>query len=266
MHLEAAIVMKTITPLAKHHGHNGLLLALAVIAAGAVLVIEPPQRRPLAPHIVRPAATQIAPAKVLPSKLAVDAVVGYDQSVTAQVGTGARGFGIEDARTGRTVKRGAALATLVSPDVALAQRELVEVAKNFTTQEALDAVRRKLLRMGVPPDALARTEKTGIVDGKLPLWAWIGGTVVDSKLVRGLYVEAGTQLVTITDPTRRWVLAEVDETDRISVGMAARLVVDGKPIVATVAAVYRRRYVRFDLAKPLPIDTPVRVEIDFTRS
>jgi multidrug resistance efflux pump len=164
------------------------------------------------------------------------------------------------------VKRGTALATLASPDVALAQRELVDAAKNFTTQEALDAVRRKLLRMGVPPVALARTEKTGIVDGKLPLWAWIGGTVVDSKLVRGLYVEAGTELVTITDPTRRWVLAEVDDTDRISVGMAARLVIDGKPIAATVAAVYRHRYVRFDVAKPLPIDTPVRVEIDFSQS
>jgi hypothetical protein len=266
MHLEAPIVMKTITPLAKQHGHTSVLLALTVLAAGAVLVIEPPQRRPLAQHIVLRPATPVAPAKVLSSKLAVDGVVGYDQSVTAQVGAGARGFVIEVARTGRTVKRGAALATLVSPEVELAQRELVDAVNHFTTQEALDAVRRKLLRLGVPPDALARTERTGVVDGKLPLWAWIGGTVVDSKLVRGLYVEAGAQLVTITDPTRRWVLAEVDDTDRISVGMAARLVVDGKPIAATVAAVYRRRYVRFDLAKPLPIDTPVRVEIDFTRS
>lgn len=261
--------MKTITPLAKHHGQHGPLIALAVIAAATALVVEMPEKRQLAPHVVaRPAATQPAPTEALPAKLVVDAVVGYDQSVTAHVGVAVRGFIVEVPRTGRTVKRGAALAMLVSPDVALAQRELVETLKNFTTQDVLDTVRRKLLRMGVPPDALARTEKTGIVDGMLPLWAWIGGTIVETKLVRGLYVEGDTQLVTITDPTRRWVLAEVDadDADRITIGMAARLVIDGKPIVSTVAAIYRHRYVRFDIAKPLPIDTPVRVEIDFTQS
>jgi multidrug resistance efflux pump len=263
-----------ITPLKKHSGQHGPLIALAVIAGACVFFIQSPHKKPLAPMREKPVAvkTMPAPPPVEKTRLVADATVGYAEDATAHVMPPVGGFVVAVPRTGRTVKRGAPLATIVSADVLLAERELIAQVQHFTTQEPLNNARLKLQRMGMPKEWIARVEQTGQPQGKLPLWAWVGGSVVVNQLAPGLYVEAMTELVTITDPTRRWVLVELDESDRarLTVGMTARLYIDGReaPVSATIGRI-TQRYIRFEFANPkgaIAPGTPVRVELDFTAS
>jgi hypothetical protein len=270
--------MQAITPLHKHHGQHGPLIALAVIIGASILVVGPSSQRALDGNVTKrariavPGPPRAAEVTSVAEKLVVTAVVGYAEEVTAHVRTPVPGFIVSVPRTGHVVKRGAPLATLYSPDVLHAERELIAQVKDFTTQDLLNDARRKLQRMGMPPAWIARVEKTGVPQGTLPVWAWTSGTVVANQLLPGLYVESMTELVTITDPKRRWVLVEVDDADRarLTVGMAARLYIDGRatPVPATIGRV-SRRYVRFEFTNPKPSiapETPVRVELDFMRT
>jgi multidrug resistance efflux pump len=266
--------MQTITPLPKRRGHGGLI-AFAAIVAAAFPFLDSPNEKAIVGHLTKPPPIAVAaapPVRVEKTQLVINAVVGYAEEVTAHVRTPVRGFVIAVPRTGRTVKRGTPLATIYSPDAVLAERALIVQVQHFTTQDLLNDARVALQRMGMPKEWISRVEKTGVPQGKLPVWAWVDGTVVANQLVPGRYVEAMTELVTITDPARRWVLAEVDEEDRarLTVGMTARLYIDGrdKPIPATIGKI-SRRYVRFELANPKPSvkpETPVRIELDFARS
>jgi len=264
----------SITPLKKHSGQHGPLIALAVIAGAAALVIKTPTHKALGTLRARPVVVEVKPVEppVVKTQLVVEATVGYAEDATAHVMAPVGGFVIAAPRIGRTVKRGTPLATIYSADVVVAERELIAQVQHFTTQEPLNAARLKLMRMGVPKEWIARVEQTGVPQGKLPLWAWVDGTVVTNQLVPGLFAEAMTELVTITDPTRRWILVELDESDRarLAVGMSARVYIDGrdKPVPATIGRI-SPRYVRFEFANPkaaIKAGTPVRVELDFTSS
>jgi membrane fusion protein, copper/silver efflux system len=284
------MIAPTITPLHKHRGQNGVIVALAVLVAAVVVVMttqpkpapqvaDPPPRKL---SVVAPAAATIAPT-VAPSPpmtvartpasatITAPAVVTLDEYKTARVMAPVAGWLDKvQARQGRRVRAGETLATMYSVEVYLAELDLVAQVQQFTTQEQLDIARRRLLRWAMRPDAVRRIELTGVATKTLPLIAPKDGIIVETTALQGLYLTPG-QLFTLTDPKHVWVIASFAEGDaaRIDVGTPAHVKVDGiaKPFPTKVAYIYRGvedgvRRVRFELAAKLAPGTPATITID----
>ncbi|MFI5298680.1 MAG: efflux RND transporter periplasmic adaptor subunit, partial [Polyangiales bacterium] len=93
--------------------------------------------------------------------------------------------------------------------------------------EMVGAARKRLELMGVPADEIAAIEATGKVPKTVGIRATSSGYVVQKAAVAGMYAQAGTELFTIADLSRVWVIADVYETDlaRIAVGQQAHVTV-----------------------------------------
>jgi cobalt-zinc-cadmium efflux system membrane fusion protein len=91
-----------------------------------------------------------------------------------------------------------------------------------TAEAALGAARDKLAILGKSPAEIARLENAGEVAGihaETTLHAPIGGLVAERDVAAGQYVGAGGDkpVMTITDPARVWLIAQVAESDAAAV-------------------------------------------------
>ncbi|HSD91205.1 MAG TPA: efflux RND transporter periplasmic adaptor subunit [Kofleriaceae bacterium] len=284
-----------VTPLRKHHGHNGGLVALGMLAVTSAVVWTtqphgPPGARPAekakpAMVVATPAPAALAASVPKPAPLTSfdlrsgikTVVVGegecrrivtatgqssYDEKRTNHVATPVSGW-LEKTRPrslARRVRSGETLGIIYSAEVYLATTSLVEQVKNFRSQELLDAERMRLYRWGMLRQQIARIEQTRRPESALPLIARVPGIVVAEEGSHKQFVEAGSmELFTITEPSYAWVYVDLLAADaaRVSVGMPARLTVEGikQPVTANIAYVYRRvedgkRAVRFDVFSP----------------
>ncbi len=272
-----------ITPLKKHRGQNGVVIALVVLVASiAVVWATHPKPKPPAETsaVVKPRAAIEPPAssavvpldpsaepKTVAPTRGIAGEVTYDERVTWHTYAPVSGWLEKIAiKPGKKVRGGETLGSLYSVEVYTAEMDLVTEVKAFRSQEALDIARRKLARWAMPRPLIDKIEKTGEVSASLPFVSYRPGTVVLKPALAGMYVESGTELFTVTDPSRAWVLADVTDP-RVEVGTAAKLTFAGiaKPITAKVAHIYKTydegtRKARFDLQVPVKPGTAVTVE------
>lgn len=275
------MITPTITPLKKHRGQNGVVAALFVLVAAAVVVWTTQPKPPATPVDVAPkklaAATPPAASTVEPQKtvapepvpgplskhITANGVVTFDEHRTAHVIAPVNGWldKVNVKTVGRKVRAGEVLATMYSVDVYMAELDLVAQVQQFTTQDLLSNARRRLQRWSMPTAMLQRVEKTGIATPALPLIAPRNGIVVENRAIQGLFTEP-TEMFTITEPAYVWVIADFAEADaaRIEVGTPAKLKIEGlaKPVMAKVAYIYRRvddgmRKARFELETPTKV-------------
>ena len=128
--------------------------------------------------------------------------------------------------TGIVVKRGDHLAEIYSPELLVAQTELIEAHRGVTTQtenatpaavelarETLAAAREKLRLWGLTPEQIADIEKRGTPSDHLDIFAPSGGVVVEKLATAGDYVQTGTPLYRIGDISRLWANLEAYESD-----------------------------------------------------
>lgn len=275
-----------VTPLKKHHGQHGGLLALGLLAAASVVVWSTHPREPAPPaqsdpgeHRADPAAAVVQPALAIRgepieaerasvtaqaprSHATVTGVLALDERRTTRLHAPVHGWlqKTRESSLGRRVRQGETLAVIYSAEVYLATAELVDQVKTFRGQELLDAKRERLLRWGMPRAMLVQIERTQRPQAMLPLVARGPGIVIAEQGARGQLVEpSGFELFTITDPAFGWVYVDVDQADasRVRVGSKVTLKVDGtaRRLPATVAYVYRRvedgmRKIRLDVYSP----------------
>jgi RND family efflux transporter MFP subunit len=148
--------------------------------------------------------------------------------------------------TGREVNRGAPILEIYSPDLLATQEEYLrarEAAKRFREsslpevrdggEELVRAARRRLELADVPASFLARLERTGKPRRAVPVPAPASGVVTAKQVFAGQQVEPGTELLTITDLSHVWVLADLAEHEagRIRVGDTAELALAQDPSV-----------------------------------
>jgi len=140
--------------------------------------------------------------------------------------------------TGQLVTAGTPLLVLYSPMLVTAQEELLlakklsaDVAEGSddarrSAQELLTSARRRLAYWDIPASDIARIERTGEVERALPLYAPIGGFVVEKNVLQGQRIMAGEALYKIADLSTVWVEGEVFEQDLSSVRLGVRAVAE----------------------------------------
>ncbi|MCU0625027.1 MAG: efflux RND transporter periplasmic adaptor subunit [Gemmatimonadaceae bacterium] len=127
--------------------------------------------------------------------------------------------------TGRAIRRGEPLLRLYSPALVTAQEELllarrlvrdVEAGTADTRAGADDLVagaRRRLAYWDVPPEEIARIERTGEVQRTVTLRSPASGVITEKRVTAGQRVMAGEPLLRVADLSTVWVEGEVYEQD-----------------------------------------------------
>lgn len=123
--------------------------------------------------------------------------------------------------TGMQVKEGDHLVDIYSPDLLVAQSELLrsleanEKARGERSfaESNLEAVRTKLRLLGILPEQLAQIERTRKTSMDLTIYAPIGGTVIEKNVRAGQYVNAGDMLYRIADLDPIWLYLDIYEYD-----------------------------------------------------
>ena len=116
--------------------------------------------------------------------------------------------------TGQNVQKGEKLATIYSPELIAAQRELLEAMTYKETRPALyNAAIGKLRLWNLTDAQINSIEKNGEPLLYFDVLSPISGTVTMRHVAIGDYVKEGTALFKVVDLTRVWALFDAYETD-----------------------------------------------------
>lgn len=127
--------------------------------------------------------------------------------------------------TGTKVRKGQVVASLYSPEVYTAMRDLL-VAKDQARKLAkglhgsadlattvLDSARERLRLLGVSNARIKQIERSGSAPKHVRITSAYSGTVLDRKVEEGDYVSTGTALYHVVDLSRVWVQIDAYESD-----------------------------------------------------
>ncbi|MCK5135269.1 MAG: efflux RND transporter periplasmic adaptor subunit [Bacteroidales bacterium] len=116
--------------------------------------------------------------------------------------------------TGQNVRKGEKLATLYSPDLITAQRELLEAISFKESRPSLYmAAKAKLKLWDLTDDQIAAIENTGEPQHYFDVLSPISGTVMVRHVALGDYIKEGSALFQVTDLTKVWVMFDAYESD-----------------------------------------------------
>lgn len=128
--------------------------------------------------------------------------------------------------TGLAVKEGDRLVLIYSPELLRAQEELLEAKGRVeTTPEqrsdflrnsdlrALESAREKLRLYGLDEAQIRDIETRGSADDQVLIRSPQSGIVIEKSVNEGQYVQTGTQIYTVADLDRVWVMLDAYESD-----------------------------------------------------
>lgn len=115
--------------------------------------------------------------------------------------------------TGITVEKGQHLATIYSPDLLTAQRELISAYKSDPHSSFTMAAKEKLRLWDLLPSQIDAILTSGEANDYFELKAPIGGIVVEKQVKEGEYVKLGQSLVKIVDFSELWLTLDAYESD-----------------------------------------------------
>lgn len=134
--------------------------------------------------------------------------------------------------TGEQVKAGQRLATIYSPELLTAQRELLEAAKSKGTFPQLyNAAKEKLKLWKLTDSQIAEIEQSGTVREQFDILADQSGVVTQRNIAVGDYVSTGSVLFNVVNLNKLWVLLDAYESDLplLSTGNEISFSVAGMP-------------------------------------
>ena len=116
--------------------------------------------------------------------------------------------------TGEQVKKGQKIATIYSPELVTAQKELIEALSLKDKYPSLvEAAREKLRNWKLSDEQISNIEKSGSVTTTFDIFANTSGIVVDRKVNEGDYISKGAVLFDVTDLSRVWGVFDAYESD-----------------------------------------------------
>jgi membrane fusion protein, copper/silver efflux system len=210
------------------------------IAAGPGVEIDP--------VLVQNMGVRLARAEVGPLEMSVRAFGSLrsaeplQNDVTLKLG----GFveGLQADTVGMEIRAGDPLFELYSPEILVAQEELLAShraldrlaagggdAARAEAGELLEAARRKLLLWDLDEEEIRRIESLPRGDGRATFRSRAGGVLVEKEIVRGSAVAAGMRVLRIADFSTLWLDAQVYEVQipRLRTGLKARARIEAFP-------------------------------------
>lgn len=139
--------------------------------------------------------------------------IGYDETTLTGVSARVNGY-VERLfvdYTGVPVRAGDHLVEIYSPDLVVAQQELLIAAKSPGGGPLLESSRQKLRWLGISAAQVDEILRSGKVQERMTVYSPSAGTVVEKPVVAQAYVEPGTVLFRLADLTRVWAFVEVYE-------------------------------------------------------
>lgn len=140
--------------------------------------------------------------------------VGYDEHLTSHVHTRVDGWieVLNVRAVGDTVRKGDVLFELFSPEFGVASFDFLRSLENGTGL-SLAAARNKLRSHGATERQIAEIEASGEVARRIAVEAPRDGIVVALQAADGMFLQPGTQAVSITDLSQVWLIVDVFERD-----------------------------------------------------
>ncbi|MBU2607003.1 MAG: efflux RND transporter periplasmic adaptor subunit, partial [Alphaproteobacteria bacterium] len=125
---------------------------------------------------------------------------------------------------GDTVRPGALLYRVYSPDLIAAQKDML-ASLTIGNATRIAAVGQRLRSLGMQSAVIARLTETRTVIERVPVYAESGGTVAQLQVREGDYIKPGTPILRLQSYAGVWVMASIPETDLplIDSGLAVRL-------------------------------------------
>lgn len=149
----------------------------------------------------------------LKHSLRVFGKIGYNETGLATITSRVEGY-VENLFvnfTGVEVKKGDHLAEIYSPDLAVAQRELLLGRNDPTDKTLLVAARTKLERWGLLPEQIDEFLRNGKVTERVTLMAPMGGTVTEKMVVQNSMVKPGEMLYKLANLDSVWLYLDIYE-------------------------------------------------------
>jgi Cu(I)/Ag(I) efflux system membrane fusion protein len=177
--------------------------------------------------------------------------------------------------TGDSVRRGAPVATIYSPDLYATQQEYLLALQNrermrragFTgarsaSEDLVDSTRRRLMLFGMTSGQVSQLAKTGKPIFATNVISTVSGVVTKKLAVEQQYVAQGQPLLEIADLSQVWVEADIYEQQLpdVSVGQSVEITSPANPgrtfqgkvsfIVPVLAGATRTARVRIEIPNP----------------
>jgi Cu(I)/Ag(I) efflux system membrane fusion protein len=179
--------------------------------------------------------------------------------------------------TGQVVKKDEPMLTIYSPEMLASQEELLLAARAREVMPSLvNAARRRLQLWELSDDHIEQVLRTGQPIRNITVHAPMNGVVTERKAFPNQRVTPDSDLYTITDLSRIWIVADVFESDitSVRVGDAGHITFangTAPPIVARVSyiqpqvdPVTRTLKVRLDASNPnLRMKPEMFVNVEF---
>ncbi len=116
--------------------------------------------------------------------------------------------------TGQEIRKGQKLASIYSPEMITAQKELQEAAATKSINPVLyEAAREKLASWRIPESQIDQIEQTGKVQTQVDIYADRSGIVVNRLVSEGDYVGRGGAMFDVVDLNQLWVILDAYESD-----------------------------------------------------
>ena len=173
---------------------------------------------------------------------------------------------------GQRVKKGDPLASIYSPDLLIAQGELLSAVRSLKqakddagltrsmAESLVESSRKKLLLWGITPAQIEEIIRRGSADTHLTIYAPIPGIVTEKNVLEGRYVQEGENLYTVADLSRVWMEVKIfeDQIAGVTVGTAVEVTSTAYPEETFVGKVTFVAYA----VEPATRTISARVEIE----
>jgi membrane fusion protein, copper/silver efflux system len=143
--------------------------------------------------------------------------------------------------TGQQVNKGQVIATIYSPELVTAQRELLEARKTREANPSLyEAAIEKLRLWKLTDNQIQKIEQSEEPITKFNVLAHKSGIVINRYVSTGDYIGRGDVLFDIADLSRVWILFDTYETDLAAISQGDKIsftvaAYPGKEFTATVS-------------------------------
>jgi Cu(I)/Ag(I) efflux system membrane fusion protein len=165
--------------------------------------------------------------RLLSNEIRAVGSIDYDQTSQATISARFKGRldKLDVNYVGEDVKKGQKLAEIYSPELLVAQEELLGASRSLagagdkndfaaqTARSLLASARQKLQLWGLEDRQIDQILQAGQVQTKMDILSPMPGIVTDKKVLEGQYVMEGQELYTVTNLDKVWLQVNIFESD-----------------------------------------------------